>query len=159
MSEQGIPIEGLLEHRLERVYQQLLWAWLGALLATQVLVWYSLRDPHSALNSVQSFAGMIPFVAIWLPLSFLLTNRFRLRINRSSFKAWPLLLAFPIVLAVSFVTSVLGVAFAELVHNESIRAYALNSWGSAMGSAILTAPLLALAWLWLARRYRAGQPA
>ncbi len=159
MSEQGIPIEGSPQGSPARISQWLLWAWLSALVVTQVSAWYALRDSHSSLNPIQSFAGTIPFIAIWLPLSFLLTNQLRIRLNRSSFKAWPLLLAFPTVLAVSFLTSVLGVALAELVHNESIRSHALNSWGSAFGSAILTAPLLALAWLWLARRYRAGQPA
>jgi hypothetical protein len=159
MGEQGIPKEGTPGNDPERFSQRLLWAWLSALLITQLLFCYALRDPHSSLKPIHSFAGTIPFVAIWLPLSFLLANLFRLRINRSSFKAWPLLLAFPIVLAVSFVTSILGVALAELVHNQAIRSHALSSWGSALGSAILTAPLLALFWLWLARRYRGGQPA
>jgi hypothetical protein len=159
MSEQGTPTEGPPGDAPERVTQRLLWAWLGVLLVTQVLVLYSLRDSHSPIKPLQFLAGTIPFVAVWLPLSLLLANLLRLRINRTSFKAWPLLLALPIVIVVSFLTSMLGVALAELVHSDSMRSHALNSWGSALGSVILTAPILALAWLWLARRYRAGQPA
>jgi len=157
MSDQGSPNEGSPEDAPDRVSQRLLWAWLGALLVTQVLVLYSLRDSHSSIKLLQFFVGTIPFAAVWLPLSFLLANLLRISINRSSFKAWPILLALPIVIVVSFLTSILGVALAELVHSDSMRSHALNSWGSALSSAILTAPLLALAWLWLARRYRAGQ--